>query len=680
VPKYAINDLYNGLTSQPPVRTQPGAVSDIENLRLAIDKGATTRNGTTFVRFLTELPSPLDPSTLLFVWFKNDLIVFGNGTIYAFNGTTGAKLNVNFQAGTLDYLYSAPGSPGVPLVKSEMRTCQIRNSIVFLNRTKITATSTSSSYTSSGEVDFFSDLSDPLKLPNPVLGHRYRVRFAEGAVPVGYYLRVEISGVLDWQRIPAPNQPNAIFDRTSMPHRLIRNSSGSYTFQKITWTARRSGNDETNPAPIWIGEKLYDVAYHASRLFLVADGVISATSNQDLELLYLNDIDSASVPTNPVEHNITSQNMGIPLYSASIGADLFLSYERGQLSFTAGQEQLTNINGNDLKIGDFKTKVVIPANNGASIVMLDEFNSVQEFSVSPQGYLVQSGDLSSHVLRMLQGFTPIQVFRFQGTTFIPTEGKTVFVHEKTIDAGDLVQTGWTKFNFNVTGSDVNQVYTMNEQQGTVSIVLRNDTNGFVLLSYVHREEEKPSGFVIAPCADFREFTTGEYLQERNVTRFNYLSDANEYIRVFTSGEQPEEMVPVSITNSYVEVLGNVTVEVCIGQRYFDFLEFNRFYPGASTVKPTISSMAVFYQDTLSFDLLVQRAGAGNSHTLRTYNYKTQYLLHDIITNDGIKTGHKVFNILQDGRTSKIRIEHTGLIHMTINAIELDLRFSDKSAR
>lgn len=675
MPKYAINDMYQGLTNQPPVRVQPGAVPDLLNMRLAIDKGSTTRNGTDFIRYLTEVPSPLNPSTLLFVWFKSDLIVFGNGTIYAFNGTTGLPITVNFQAGTLDYLYSAPGSPGVPLVKSEMRTCIIRNSIVFLNRTKTTAMNRSVAYTPNGEVAFFSDLPSTASL-----NQRWRVKFVEGAVPAGYYKRVDNDGTLDWQRIAAPNQANALFDRTSMPHRLIRNANGTYTFQKIPWTDRRSGSDEANPAPVWIGDKLKDVSYHAGRLFLLADGVISSTSSTDLENLFIDDIDSASIPTGPIEHNIAAQNIGEPLYSISMGADLFIACERGQISFTSAQEQLTKINGVDLKIGDFKTKSIIPADNGSSVVLLDHFNNAQEFSVNQAGFVQPSGDLNSHALKILQGYDPIQIYRFQGTTFIPTEGDIVFVHEKTIDAGDLVQTGWTKFSFNTQDDDANQLYTMNEQQGTISMVVRNETNGFALLSYVHREEVKRTGYAVAPCLDMRKYVTGTYIQDRNVTRFDYLSDANSNIRVFTSGTQPEEKVPTAITNSYVEVLGKVTVECCLGQLYYDFIEINRFYPGASTVKPTISSLTVFYQDTLSFDLLVQRMGAGNTHTLREYQYKTQYLLNDIITDNGIKTGHRTFNILQDGRTSFLKIEHEGSIPITINALEFDLRFSDKSAR
>lgn len=72
-----------------------------------------------------------------------------------------------------------------------------------------------------------------------------------------------------WRETVAPGIPYAI-DATTMPHQLVRNGDGTFTFQKATWINREVGDATTNPEPSFVGRKINDMFFHRNRLGVVA--------------------------------------------------------------------------------------------------------------------------------------------------------------------------------------------------------------------------------------------------------------------------------------------------------------------------------------------------------------------------------------------------------------------------
>lgn len=665
--KIAFTQTWNGLTNQPPVRLQPGQVKDIGNLRLALDKGCTTRNGTDFVAWLTQISSGFDINDMYFVSFRGDIIAFSDQNIQGWSGETGAPLNIIDNTNAYQYL--------VDMDKEDHRHTFFRDSIIHVNRNIVTELATTANYAVAGTVDRFSDLPE-----SAVLGSTYKCRFNDGAVPSGYYSRYNVgSGVLGWFFRAPPNVPNGAWLNTTMPHQLTRNTDGSYTWDKILWTARKSGNEDTNPPPSWVGQPILDVAFHSNRIFLLGKTSITATSTRDHKLLFVYDIDAADDVSNPILMDIAHQEVGEPLYSHSVGTCLFIDCTQGQLVFTSGQEQLTNVNGNDYVVSSLKGVPVIPAFSAASAIILDRFNAVQEYVYDPQSLnVVHSGDLNSHALKILNGFDVSQIYRFDTTTFITTATKT-FVHEKGVDQGNLVQTGWTKFDFNIQSSTDLVIFYMDEWDDKIRIIAKHATLGFVLLHYSHKDELVPNNFNAVPKLDFRQYVTGTYIQLTDRTRFVY-AHANPDTRVFTPGTQNRQLIPVTYTATYLEVKGHITGSCAIGHLIYNFEDLQKFYYGASTVRPIMSQCTVFFTDSIAFDLLTNVEGTFGGSTQKEYQYKTSELGFTQISKSNIRTGFKQFNILRDGRHVEIRIENKNAVGMTISALEFDISASDQGTK
>jgi len=89
-----------------------------------------------------------------------------------------------------------------------------------------------------------------------------------------------ISGTGYWEETLDPSK-SAGLNQDTMPHELINNSTNTFTFQKITWTARLVGDDNTNSHPSFVGQKIQQAFFHNNRLgFLSKDNVSMSQSAQ----------------------------------------------------------------------------------------------------------------------------------------------------------------------------------------------------------------------------------------------------------------------------------------------------------------------------------------------------------------------------------------------------------------
>ena len=88
-----------------------------------------------------------------------------------------------------------------------------------------------------------------------------------------------------WKECAAPSRPNApvyhSLKADTMPHTLLQNSNGSFTFTSSSWDRRNCGDDDTNPFPSFVGNTINDVFFHRNRLGFLSDEnvIFSEASN-----------------------------------------------------------------------------------------------------------------------------------------------------------------------------------------------------------------------------------------------------------------------------------------------------------------------------------------------------------------------------------------------------------------
>lgn len=114
------------------------------------------------------------------------------------------------------------------------------------------------------------------KLPSKAAANRV-VRIANtNASEDDYYVKfiADSSGNGYWEESRAPDV-SAGLDASTMPHELVREANGTFTFRAVTWEERLVGDLDSNPDPSFVGEKISQVFFYNNRLgFLTIENVV----------------------------------------------------------------------------------------------------------------------------------------------------------------------------------------------------------------------------------------------------------------------------------------------------------------------------------------------------------------------------------------------------------------------
>lgn len=127
-----------------------------------------------------------------------------------------------------------------------------------------------------------------------------------------------------WEETRSPNASPGLNDET-MPHELINTGQNAFTFKKITYTDRLTGDADTNSNPSFVGHKITGGFFHNNRLgFLSGDNVIMSESGKFFNYFFKTaqtilssdpiDINCSSIKPTTL-HSVLPTAQGIILFS-----------------------------------------------------------------------------------------------------------------------------------------------------------------------------------------------------------------------------------------------------------------------------------------------------------------------------------------------------------------------------
>jgi hypothetical protein len=137
-----------------------------------------------------------------------------------------------------------------------------------------------------------------------------------------------------WQETVAPGI-TYLFDAATMPHVLIRNNDGTFTFQKFTWAGRLAGDAITAPNPSFIGATIQNVNLFRNRLALLADENVIMSAADAYDRFWPESVQTV-VDSDPIDLSAGSRKINL-LTSSLAFADVLLIFSRnGQFRLSGG--------------------------------------------------------------------------------------------------------------------------------------------------------------------------------------------------------------------------------------------------------------------------------------------------------------------------------------------------------
>ena len=137
-----------------------------------------------------------------------------------------------------------------------------------------------------------------------------------------------------WQETVAPGI-TYLFDAATMPHVLVRENDGTFTFKKFTWSGRVAGDAITAKEPSFVGSTIQNVNLFRNRLALLADEnvILSAADAYDR---FWPESAQTVVDSDPIGLSAGSRKINL-LTSSLAFADVLLLFSRnGQFRLSGG--------------------------------------------------------------------------------------------------------------------------------------------------------------------------------------------------------------------------------------------------------------------------------------------------------------------------------------------------------
>lgn len=218
-----------------------------------------------------------------------------------------------------------------------------------------------------------------------------------------YYVKYD-SGLHIWKECAKPNI-TIKYDFTTMPYILRREADGTFTCTTANWNERKTGDEDSNPTPSFVGNKINDIFFFRNRLGIISGEAVNLSRTSDFFNFW---VDSATsiVDTDPIDLQV-SHNRVSTLYNAvPFNQDLYLFSAQTQFILraegvlspkTAVIDQVTEFDA------DTWVKPIGVGRNLYFTAHKTDFTTVQEyFAVADSTTQKNATDVTGHVPNFLK--------------------------------------------------------------------------------------------------------------------------------------------------------------------------------------------------------------------------------------------------------------------------------------
>ena len=414
--------LFNGVSQQNPTMRQPSQAEAQVNMYGTVQDGLRKRPPS---RHLAEITTA-DISTAHVHAINRDvseryIVVVTDGDLKVYDAATGAEKTVNFPNGKTYLTVVGGGS-----AEDAFAIDSIADYSFVVNKTVVTATKTAPTTTPTGyanwyypdtwgyqnaaryynpngagiltgTVNTFSDLPHPEDPSPPSNGDLYKVVGYDENNFGGYYVR-RTNGV--WEETYGPGA-NTAMDEATLPHALVRETDGTFTFTQFAWTARQFGDAASNPPPTFIGRTINGVFYWKNRLgFLTDENVVLSTAG-DYGNFWRNTM-TTLLDSDIVDVALTTNKVSILKHALTFNDTMMLFADQSQFSLSV-RDVLTPTSVSIDEATGYEMDVnVKPVRVGSEVYFVSKAGSwsrIREYFVNPETLALDAADVTAHVPR-----------------------------------------------------------------------------------------------------------------------------------------------------------------------------------------------------------------------------------------------------------------------------------------
>jgi len=531
------------------------------------------------------------------------------------------------------------------------------------------------------EVDSLSDL--PVRGPD---GFRVAVRGDANANEDDYYLRFETNdgqsfGEGGWVEDVGP-ELNIALDPDTLPLQLVNTGLNTFKVNTTGWTKRKSGDDETNQFPSFVGKTLNNFVFFKNRLgFIYEDSVVLSEAGELFN--FFRTTVRTLLDTAPIDVTSATANVTNLRSSVAFQENLLLFADRGQFVLkgdpltneTITLEAVTNYDVNTsedpLVVGSY---VYYPFARG-------NFLGMQEYSLNATTDVYDSSDITTQVPGYLNKGNILVTSGSSATDLIAVSsgGDTIYIYKYFFNGREKVVSSWSKFTmpFNVLSLEfINS-----------SLFVIGDKDGNTLLTELKCEELRLEDDTL------NGFTVHLDMLKKHTLAGSATEISTELTVDLGFTPSPEDVIEAydylgnRITINYVN--GNQVSVQSYNRTFFTGLQYKLEYTFSEPVfkqgnPPVASGLArmilrngtLFFTDALDFQVEVTPIARDK----RIFTYSPNVI--NVTSTDTLlaQDGNLRFSIFTQAKDSIIKIVNSSAFASNFQACEFESNVHTRSTR
>ena len=469
--------LYNGVSQQNPTLRQPSQAEAQVNMYGTVQDGLRKRPPFQHLAAVTTL----DWSTAHVHTINRDvgeryIVVVTDGDLKVFDAADGTEKTVAFPTGKA-YLSVIGGGDAEDsfAIDSIADYSFIANKTVVV-ATKVSSTTTPPNYadhyqpdiwgepnplryynpngvgTLTGTVNTFSDLPHPEDPSPPSNGDLYKVIGYDEDNFSGYYVR-RTGGV--WEETYGIGA-NTSYDELTMPHALVRESDGTFTFTPFKWTARQFGDTVSNPPATFTGRTINGVFYWKNRLGFITDENVVLSTAGDYGNFWRNTM-TTLLDSDIVDVALTTNKVSILKFAIPFNDTMMLFADQSQFSLSVRDVLTPTSVSIDEATGFEMDDTVKPVRVGSEVYFVSKAGSwsrLREYYVNSQTLSADAADVTAHVPR----YVPDQIVSMSASdvedgVFVLSKkagyANRIYVYKVFWSGDEKVQSAWSYWQVGV---------------------------------------------------------------------------------------------------------------------------------------------------------------------------------------------------------------------------------------
>ena len=270
-----------------------------------------------------------------------------------------------------------------------------------------------------------------------------------------YYVQLDApaNGIGVWRETVKGGLKFAINPAT-MPHVIVREADGTFTYKPFVWADKLVGDEESNANPSFIGQKINNILFERNRLGFLSDTNIILSESDGLNNFFRSTV-ATIVDSDPIDLAVSGQQVNILKTSVGVKDGVLLFSEQGQFLLNVGQADILSPETASISsISTYQSNTdVEPKRVGDSILFItrrDKRSGAREYFYESGRDFTQSAGITNHVpdllpndLTHISGSATENIVFFQGK-----DKQSLYVYQFLYSGAEKVVSAWTKWQFN----------------------------------------------------------------------------------------------------------------------------------------------------------------------------------------------------------------------------------------